>query len=95
MFFVYYYIHIDNNTSESEVNIDMTPEILNNLEKEELIKVKNLLNHWQWPEELGEKPKGWDSMPPYRKLYMDECETREEIIRPYMTRIRELLKSEF
>lgn len=46
------------------------------------------LNTWNWHETLGEKPENWDELPNYRKPHMDECETKEDIIRPYMTAIR-------
>lgn len=46
------------------------------------------LNTWNWHEKLGEKPENWDELPNYRKPHMDECETKEDIIRPYMTAIR-------
>ena len=53
-----------------------------------LMDIYRMLNHRQWPEALGDKPDGWDEMPNYKKPYMDECETKEEFIHPYMKAIR-------
>lgn len=66
---------------------------LKKINREELLKIKEALNNWNWPELLGEKPKDWDRLPNYRKPYMDECNTKEEIIRPYMEAIRKLLNT--
>ncbi len=53
-----------------------------------LVDIYRTLNYWQWPEILGDKPEGWEEMPNYKKPYMGECKTKEEVIRPYMDMIR-------
>lgn len=53
-----------------------------------LISIYRSLNCWKWHDALGEKPDDWDEMPNYRKPHMDECVTKEEIIRPYMNVIK-------
>ena len=63
------------------------------LQREELIEIKEILNRWKWPKVLGEKPREWDLLPNYRKPHMGECKTKEDIIRPYMLMLTELLKS--
>ncbi len=65
----------------------MSVEQLSSLTDYALISIYRMLNYWQWPEDLGDKPEGWDEMPNYRKPYMDECKTKEEVIRPYMKAI--------
>lgn len=57
---------------------------LENMLEQTLISIYKTLNYWGWPWMLGEKPEGWDEMPNYRKPYMDECQTKADIIRPYM-----------
>ena len=44
------------------------------------IAIHRKANVWQWPEELGEKPEGWDDLPNYRPQGVT---TKETIIRPY------------
>ena len=59
--------------------------------KSQLIRIFKTLNVWEWSYLLGEKPEGWDEMPNYKKPYMDECETKEDIIRPYMKEIEKII----
>lgn len=68
-------------------------EFLKQMNRDVLIEVRNTLNHWNWPDQLGCKPDGWDEMPNYRKPHMGECKTKEDIIRPYMVILAELLKT--
>ena len=61
------------------------------LEKMSVLELKSIfrtLNIWEWPDTLGEKPEGWDEMPNYKKPHMSECQTKADIIRPYMDVIK-------
>lgn len=60
---------------------------LENMSEQTLISIYKTLNYWGWSWMLGEKPEGWDEMPNYRKPCMDECQTKADIIRPYMRAI--------
>lgn len=62
---------------------------LSGMSDSDLIAIYKSFNNWQWPEVLGEQPKGWDEMPRYLKPQMSECVTREDFIRPYMRFIRQ------
>lgn len=57
---------------------------LNNMSESQLISIYRSLNYWNWSPLLGEAPKGWDKMPNYKKPNMGECQTKADIIRPYM-----------
>lgn len=52
---------------------------------EDLARVHNILNHWQWPDELGEKPENWDTMPDHSKD--NSVNTKYKIIMPIMNKI--------
>lgn len=66
-------------------------EEMKSMPKSQLINIYKVLNVWGWPELLGEKPSGWDDMPNYQKPYMGECETKVDVIRPYMKAINEII----
>lgn len=72
----------------------LQPNELLNFSKSTLGSIYKTFNSWGWPEILGEKPDGWDEMPNYRKPYMDECQTRADIIRPYMNVIKTRISHE-
>lgn len=69
-------------------------KLLSKFSKKELCGIYRKFNHWEWPIVLGAEPEGWDDMPNYQKPYMDECQTREDIIRPYMLQIRKMVSRE-
>jgi hypothetical protein len=43
-------------------------ELVNRLPREILPMVENALNEWEWPNELGEAPTGWENMTPDEKF---------------------------
>lgn len=57
---------------------------LDGMSNSELIRIFHIFNYWRWPDVLGEKPDGWDDMPNYKKPFMEECQTKEDIMRPYV-----------
>ena len=57
---------------------------MNRLPVETRIAIFRKANVWEWPEELGEKPDGWDDLPDYGPK---GTLTRTTIIRPYMRAI--------
>lgn len=66
-------------------------EEMKSMSRSQLISIYKSLNVWGWHELMGEKPDGWDEIPNYKKPYMDECVTKEDIIRPYMRAINEII----
>lgn len=64
---------------------------LNNMPKSSLVMIYKSLNNWGWSDLLGEKPEGWDTLPNYKKPYMDNCLTKADIIRPYMAAINKIV----
>lgn len=66
-------------------------EEIKDMSKPQLISIYKSLNVWGWHELMGEKPSGWDEMPNYKKPYMGECQTKADIIRPYMKAINEII----
>lgn len=70
---------------ESSVAWRKAYEILKEYPKSVRNAIAKHLNNWQWDEVLGEKPKDWDNMRPYRKPWMSPDEiVRDDYIRPYM-----------
>lgn len=59
-----------------------------------LISIYKSLNNWEWPEALGSEPDNWADMPNYKKLHMDECLTKGDVIRPYMKAIQQRIPHE-
>lgn len=61
---------------------------------QELIEIAHALNQWEWDERLGEKPSGWDALPPYqRKRLFGRRKDRYSIITPIMREIDQYIPS--
>lgn len=54
-----------------------------------LAKIWCTLNHWNWADELGDMPDGWDDLPSHS--YDKKLITKDTIIKPYMDSILRMI----
>ena len=55
---------------------------------QELIEIEHKLNRWEWDDRLGNKPKGWGSLPSYKKKpLIGKRKDKYSIIRPIQEEI--------
>jgi hypothetical protein len=60
---------------------------VNKFDTHTLAKIWCTINGWEWAEELGNKPEGWDNMLNYTNK--DDKGTKSEIITPIMNIIQD------
>ena len=68
------------------MNIDFTQ-----FNTEELARIHNILNRWDWPEQLGDKPENWDTMRDHDYLRDSNEITKHVIITPIMAEIKNII----
>ena len=62
---------------------------LSEFNNDTLAKIWNMLNWFDWPEDLGEKPKNWDNIPIHSQN--KEVTTRYDIVGPIMDEVKNII----